>query len=298
MKETFSSDLKRQLCQDTSEEFGISLNRKKSKKPCCCEAFLRAAFSFGGTPDGSVLRSENEAFLEICEFLLISLYDTEAKLKVSSVGKIKALMTEDPSVLSFMMKDGEPLFYEKCPKCGGYFLRGAFLASGTMLDPKKGLHLEIVTQNESSADALAEHLESLDMAAKISKRGEACVIYYKETSKIEDFLTLIGAQSHALKVMEQGIMNDVRNTVNRQNNSENANLSRNIDYTQRLLAAIDSLRESGAFSSLPDKLREAAELREKYPEDTLAQLAERTNGKISKSGLAHRLKKISEIENG
>ena len=93
-------------------------------------------------------------------------------------------------------------------------------------------------------------------------------------------------------------MNDVRNTVNRQNNSENANLSRNIDYTQRLLAAIDSLRESGAFSSLPEKLREAAELREKYPEDTLAQLAERTNGKISKSGLAHRLKKISEIENG
>lgn len=298
MKETFSSDLKRQLCEDTSEEFGISLNRKKSKKPCCCEAFLRAAFSFGGISDGSLLRSENEAFLEICEFLLISLYDTEAKLKISSVGKIKALMTEDPSVLSFMMKDGEPLFHEKCPSCSGYFLRGAFLASGTMLDPKKGLHLEIVTQNEQNALALAEYLESKELSAKFSKRRGSYVTYYKETSKIEDFLTLIGAQSHALKVMEQGIMNDVRNTVNRKNNFDNANLSRNVDYTQRLLTVIEDLKGSGAFSSMPEKLREAAELREKYPDDTLAQLSERTNGKISKSGLAHRLKKIMEFENG
>ena len=93
-------------------------------------------------------------------------------------------------------------------------------------------------------------------------------------------------------------MNDVRNTVNRKNNFDNANLSRNVDYTQRLLTVIEDLKGSGAFSSMPEKLREAAELREKYPDDTLAQLSERTNGKISKSGLAHRLKKIMEFENG
>jgi DNA-binding protein WhiA len=167
-----------------------------------------------------------------------------------------------------------------------------------MLDPKKGLHLEIATQNEQNALALAEYLESKELSAKFSKRRGSYVTYYKETSKIEDFLTLIGAQSHALKVMEQGIMNDVRNTVNRKNNFDNANLSRNVDYTQRLLTVIEDLKGSGAFSSMPEKLREAAELREKYPDDTLAQLSERTNGKISKSGLAHRLKKIMEFENG
>jgi len=289
--------MKTRLCIDTSEDFGISLPYRKHKKPCCCEAFLRAAMIYGSLPDGSMLRSENEAFLEICEFLLISSRNNETNLMVSSRGRVKGLILNDrltsgDDPLTSLPKDRDSLF--KCPACRGYFLRGAFLASGTVLDPEKGLHLEMTVQNEENAEFLSELLTSLDISPKMSERKGAQVVYFKESAKIEDFLTLIGAQSHSLKIMEQSIMRDLRNTINRQNNSDNANLSRNIEYTTKLLDVIEDLRESGSFALLPDKLKEAAELREKYPDDTLSQLAARTNGRISKSGLAHRLKKLSE----
>lgn len=296
MKETFSSELKKELCAKTMDEFGIS-RMAKGKKEESFGAFLKGAFVCGALrkeSGGFVLRSENEAFLEICEFLLISLCDSEAGLKTTSEGRINGISYgKDVPLLSGFSEKIEKVPYEETEiSHPELFLRGAFLAAGTILNPEKGSHLEIVCQTERSAGFVSYLIEEGGISPKTIKRGGSFVVYLKESGKIEDFLTMIGAQSFALEIMDLGIMRDVRNNVNRQNNSDGANLLRNIDYTGRVLDAINSLKTSGRLELLPEKLQSAAKLRETYPDDTLAELSARTGGAVTKSSLARRFARM------
>ena len=179
--------------------------------------------------------------------------------------------------------------------CRTAFLRGAFLAGGSVTDPMKGYHLELATSHYYVGRELPALLREAGFEPKETERKGNHVVYFKHSDHIEDFLTFLGAPVSAMAVMAAKIERDLRGSVNRQVNCDSANLDKTVAAAREQLAAIDRLRDAGRLDSLPDKLREVAALRLAHPEDTLAQLAERCDPPITKSALNHRLRKLVEL---
>ncbi len=185
----------------------------------------------------------------------------------------------------------------KCNSCKKYFLRGAFLASGTVSNPENSYHCEISTSHKGLCDEMTQLLESMQVPPKIVNRGSSMVIYYKGSEKIVDFLQLIGASNAAFEMLNSKIRKDIINNTNRIINCETANISKSVCATREVLDAIEYLEKTGKMEMLPLRLQQAASLRKANPEATLAELSEMTEPPLSKSGLNHRLKKIIEIRN-
>ncbi len=175
------------------------------------------------------------------------------------------------------------------------FCRGAFLTGGSVTDPKLRYHLELVTSHNILTREVVSLLLELDLSAKTASRKSNNIIYFKESTQIEDFLTRIGAPLSTIELMQAKLYKDVRNNTNRQVNCEYANLTRTADAAKIHILAIKKLKSDGKYDSLSDKLKEAAELRLAYPEDSLNTLVSYTNGEITKSGLNHRLNKLVEL---
>ncbi|MEA4833353.1 MAG: DNA-binding protein WhiA [Oscillospiraceae bacterium] len=316
----FSSELKKYICSLVCDSLGISGHRARKKLPeCCSHMFLYAALLFAGeiaTDENEpevrsfYVRSENPAFLEAVAFLFIELYGADAQviptgrigsasMKFVCLGSLQGGFEEIEKILSDFGYDAQKdnfgelsLPAPHCPTCAEWFLRGVFLACGTVLDPKKGYHLEMATPYKKRAENLALFLESLSVWAKRGQRKELYTVYIKDSEKIEDFLTLIGAPSFAMEFMQEKIEREIRNNINRINNYDNANLIKTVDYSSRVMQAIRILRESGRFYTLPDALINAALLREQNPESTLRELCDLSNPPITKSGLNHRFQKL------
>ena len=181
------------------------------------------------------------------------------------------------------------------PCCRAAFLRGAFLAGGSVTDPRKGYHLELATSHHSVSREVLALMRELDQEPKSAQRKGNAVIYFKQSEKIEDFLTCIGAPLAAMEVMNAKLERDLRGKVNRRVNCDAANLDKAVEAAMSQVEAIRRLEGSGTLVTLPDKLREAAALRLAHPEDTLAQLAQRCDPPITKSALNHRLRKLVEL---
>ncbi|MCI9028511.1 MAG: DNA-binding protein WhiA [Lawsonibacter sp.] len=179
--------------------------------------------------------------------------------------------------------------------CRSALLRGAFLAGGSVTDPRKGYHLELATSHHSVSREVLALMRELDQEPKSTQRKGNAVIYFKQSEKIEDFLTCIGAPLAAMEVMNAKLERDLRGKVNRRVNCDAANLDKAVEAAMSQVEAIRRLEGSGTLVTLPDKLREAAALRLAHPEDTLAQLAERCDPPITKSALNHRLRKLVEL---
>lgn len=179
--------------------------------------------------------------------------------------------------------------------CRSALLRGAFLAGGSVTDPRKGYHLELATSHHSVSREVLALMRELDQEPKSAQRKGNAVIYFKQSEKIEDFLTCIGAPLAAMEVMNAKLERDLRGKVNRRVNCDAANLDKAVEAAMSQVEAIRRLEGSGTLVTLPDKLREAAALRLAHPEDTLAQLAERCDPPITKSALNHRLRKLVEL---
>ncbi len=179
--------------------------------------------------------------------------------------------------------------------CRSALLRGAFLAGGSVTDPRKGYHLELATSHHSVSREVLALMRELDQEPKSAQRKGNAVIYFKQSEKIEDFLTCIGAPLAAMEVMNAKLERDLRGKVNRRVNCEAANLDKAVEAAMSQVEAIRRLEGSGTLVTLPDKLREAAALRLAHPEDTLAQLAQRCDPPITKSALNHRLRKLVEL---
>lgn len=176
------------------------------------------------------------------------------------------------------------------------FLRGAFLAGGSVTDPEKRYHLELSTTHPFVSRELPALLSDVGFESKLVKRGQNYVTYFKMSSVIEDFLTKIGAPVAAMRIMNTKIEKDMTNSVNRRVNCDTANVLKTVVAAEEQLHAIKKLRDSGAFESLPDKLREAAEARENSPELSLSELSAAMG--LTKSGLNHRMRKITELADG
>ena len=175
------------------------------------------------------------------------------------------------------------------------FCRGAFLTGGSVTDPESGYHLELATSHNNLSREVVSLLLDLDLSAKLAFRKSNNIIYFKESANIEDFLTRIGAPLSALELMQTKLVKDVRNKINRKVNCEVANMSKTADAAKAQIRAIKIISEHSGLESLSPQLRDAAELRLQNPDISLSELATLTEGKVSKSGLNHRLNKLISI---
>ena len=179
--------------------------------------------------------------------------------------------------------------------CRRSFIRGAFLVSGSVSDPEKGYHLEMVVSQEKTAAYLQEMLVSLGLPAKRIPRKKNFVVYLKESDKISELLALMGAPLALMEWENIRVVKSVRNGINRRVNCEAANIVKTVSAAVKQVEDIAYLEEAGELDSLPDNLLEIARLRLRFPEATLKELGEKLVPPVGKSGVNHRLRKISEI---
>ena len=184
-----------------------------------------------------------------------------------------------------------PIVEDDC--CKTAFLRGAFLAGGSVTDPGKGYHMEVTTTHQSVAretDILMR--EVMNFPPKAASRGGGQVLYLKQSELISDFLTYLGAPVAAMGIMEARLEKELNNKVNRRCNCDDANTSKVVEAAQEQLAAIRVLREAGVMEKLPAKMKQAADARENNPSASLSELAAMMEPPITKPAMNNRMKKL------
>lgn len=184
------------------------------------------------------------------------------------------------------------LLEDEC--CRTAFLRGAFLAGGSVTDPEKRYHLELDTGHAQASREVAALLTEMGFLPHSVRRGGSSVIYFKQSEHIEDLLTTIGAPAAAMDIMTAKVDKEIRNGANRAMNCDMANVNKTIDAALEQKNAIQRLQEKGRLERLPEKLRQTALLRLQYPEMSLSQLAEKCDPPVTKSCMNHRMRKLLE----
>lgn len=179
--------------------------------------------------------------------------------------------------------------------CRMAFLRGAFLSGGSVTDPEKRYHMELCTSHTQASREVSTLLEEIGFLPRSVMRSGNAVIYFKQSEHIEDLLTTIGAPVSAMEIMTAKVNKEISNQANRAMNCDMANVNKTIDASESQTSAIEKLRDRGRLDTLPDKLRQTAELRLAHPELSLQQLAERCDPPVTKSCMNHRMRKILEI---
>ena len=179
--------------------------------------------------------------------------------------------------------------------CRTAFFRGAFLAGGSVTDPAKRYHLELVTSHYNVSRELPVLLQEAGFRPKETTRKSNYMTYFKQSEYIEDFLTAIGAPLAAMEIMNAKLEKNLRGSVNRRVNCDAANLDKAVDAAMEQIAAIRALEKRMDLSELGDKLARTARLRVENPELTLTQLAELCDPPVTKSCLNHRLRKLMEL---
>ena len=179
--------------------------------------------------------------------------------------------------------------------CKRAFLRGVFMAAGSVTNPEKAYHLELAVLSEELAGQIREIISSFMIDAKIARRKKYYVVYIKESSQIVDFLNVTGAHIALMNFENVRIVKEVRNSVNRQVNCETANISKTVNAAARQIEDIKFIQCNMGFGKLRDGLSEMAELRLDYPESPLQELGSMLSKPIGKSGVNHRLRKLSDI---
>lgn len=177
------------------------------------------------------------------------------------------------------------------------YLRGAFLAGGSVNSPETSrYHLEIHSSYEEHNNDICEMMQAFDLNARVHERRNGYIVYLKESEKIADFLSLIGATGSMFRFEDVRIVRDMRNSVNRLVNCENANLNKTIDAASKQIENIRLIERTTGLDSLPEKLKEIAVMRVDNPDVSLKELGEMLpNGGVSKSGVNHRLRKINKM---
>lgn len=179
--------------------------------------------------------------------------------------------------------------------CKRAYIRGAFLGAGSLCDPEKTYHLEFVNQDPSHSQDLKELINLFEMDAKIVKRKRHYVVYLKEGSQIVDLLNIMGAHLALMDLENVRILKEMRNNVNRIVNCETANLNKTVSAAVKHLEDIEYIEQHMGLSSLPRSLEEVARFRVQYTEASLKELGAMLNPPVGKSGVNHRLRKISII---
>ncbi len=290
---SFSSDVKDELIKVLQGE------------EHCRIAELSALFSFyadisGDTCPKVYLSSENAWSFRKCFTLLSKTFNIRA-----NDGKNGADNSRNGIELSSLEADTEALLKKLCIEnpmllldkdcCKRAYLRGAFLGSGFINDPSKSYHFEILTADEEHARLLTYLFSCFNIAARHSVRKKYHVIYIKEAEAVSDALSVLGAHKSMMGLANARIEKNVRNNTNRRINCDIANVSRSVNAASKQIEDIQFIRKKIGLDALPDSLREMALIRVEYPEESFADLGNRLNPPVGKSGVNHRLRKISEF---
>ena len=268
---SFSADVK-------SELLG-----KIPKNKCCRLAECTAIFLFCAKSAKKAARME--------DFL--------ASMGPSLAGKCFTLAEKSFSMEKVFISANAPLERTRLEKacCKRAFLRGAFLACGSMSDPSKGYHLEFAARTVQNAELLSLLASEFDIDLKISERPRGVGAYVKDSEAIVAMLAVLEASLAVMEMENSRIVKEVRNSVNRKVNCEAANIGKTIAASSSQIDDIRRLKESGHFSALPATLREIAELRLAWPELSLGELGALADPPIGKSGVNHRLRRLAELAN-
>ena len=287
----------------------------------CALAELSAIFTASGIfypVDGRTvigLRTENVLVAKTGFSLMKKLFGTAARVSVKERNQghrghlytivledaqaaekmIRALKLEDAVSrmdLTVRISDRNLLQSECCRKA---FLRGVFLASGSLSDPEKIYHLELVADSVEFAEEIQDVMYTFGLNAKTVERKGRSVVYLKEGNQIVDFLGLIQASISLLNFENTRVLKDVRNNVNRSVNCETANLGKTISAAVRELHDIEKIDQLFGLDRLPGALREVAYARLQHPDISLKELGEMLDPPLGKSGINHRMRKIHEI---
>ncbi len=306
-RSSYSARMKDTLCKRSAHEFGLDITPGTKVTgqcgKCCAMAFFYGVtlFSRRLQRDTMTLTIENETLLEICTYILIHHFLAAPDVRqITKSGKTRFEVTFGRELVGTELyerlcdEDKDLSFACSCEDCPRYFIRGAFLASGTISDPEVDYRAEFILKEGSSAKALADFLGE-EFAPKVTKRRADYVLYIKGRTRVETLCTVIGAEAVSLDIMLKSIEKERMNDLNRTGNFESANMSKTVNASVSVRLAIKKLRESGRFDTLPPDLREIAELREEYPEASLTLLASLCKSGLSRSGINHKLKKLVEL---
>lgn len=291
-----------------SSEVKEELSRHLGKSRHCQIAELAALIAFDGKVQISesgcdlFLDSENELLNTKYELLLKKLFDfcngekEEAERRQQKIYETVKMWDEDHQIPMITETVNGLLLLQSC--CKRAYIRGAFLAGGSISDPNKSYHFEIVCRTEPQAEQLRDTINSFDMDAKIVERKKHFVVYLKEGAQIVDILNVMEAHVALMNLENVRILKEMRNSVNRKVNCETANISKTVNAAVKQLEDITYIKETSGLDSLPDNLKEIALLRLDYPEAPLKELGTYLDPPVGKSGVNHRLRKISEIADG
>ena len=206
--------------------------------------------------------------------------------------KATKLLTDDGEIGENLNVVGNVVVQNPC--CRRAFLRGAFLASGSISDPEKSYHFEIVCATEPKAKQIQSIMATFDVEAKIVIRKKYYVVYIKEGNQIVDMLNVMEAHLSLMELENIRIVKEMRSNVNRQVNCETANINKTVSAAMKQIADIEYIRDTVGFESLPPGLAEIARVRLEKPDATLKELGEELEPPVGKSGVNHRLRKLCE----
>ena len=273
------------------------------KKPCCrksfaCGLLINACFD---EKKNATVRQKYAESAEVCAEVIRDRYGKASEVRSFGVSghRFWDLTFFAPSFFKQQMKiaSGEfsawsDLLDPACDGCRSTFLRGLFLSCGTVNDPHKNFHLELILGSEAVTDFVSKALEAFGYAPRRIKRAHGIGLYYKDGASVEDLLTLMGAQVTVFEVINSRIEREIRNNENRATNCVAKNIEKTISASAKQMDAINLLMERGKLERLPEHVRTTAMLRYRNPDATLDELAFLHDPPISKSGLNHRLQRI------
>lgn len=306
---SFSSNVKGEICRYTD------LTKEEALAELSAIMKVSGTISFSDRSLNFRITTENPASARLAFTLLKEHFKIHAKLMVKKSNSLKknnlymVVITEDMGVRELLketgiLKDDEDILsldYRidrkllSTEQCKRTYIRGAFIGGGSISNPEKTYHLEFVTHNLEYAEDLSKLINEFGLNSKVIQRKSSFIVYLKEGEQIIDLLNIIGAHTSLLELENIRIMKEMRNNVNRLVNCETANLSKTVNAAVRQVESIKLIQREIGLARLPKNLRDVAELRLNYPDESLKELGEMLDPPVGKSGINHRLRKIEKI---
>lgn len=300
-----------------SSEVKEELSRQFQKSRHCQIAEIAAVLGFAGKVEESVLQVYTENLSLARKYFMLMKKTFHADVKIA-VRQSRAIHRNRVFVISLTQPEevkkvlqavkwqdeegrdirGKELAHGLLVQngcCRRAFIRGAFLSAGSMSDPEKSYHFEIVCSTQEKAEQLMEIINSFEIDAKIVLRKKSYVVYVKEGAQIVDMLNIMEAHVALMNLENVRILKEMRNSVNRQVNCETANINKTVNAAVKQVQDINYIQETVGLDSLPENLREIAEVRLQYPEAPLKELGTFLEPTVGKSGVNHRLRKLCEM---
>lgn len=301
---SYASDVKKELTT-------LEVHKENAKAELMALIRMNGSISLANRKIILNIQTENPAIARRIYKLILEFYEVESKLVVRKKMKLnknnvyvvrianqaQAILDDLGIFDNYQIVERVPIELLKDDSQVRSYLRGAFLAGGSVNNPETSrYHLEIYSLYEEHNDMISEMMNKYELNSRTTNRRSGYITYLKEAEKIANFLQLIGATNAMLKFEDVRIMRDMRNSVNRLVNCENANMNKVANASTKQISNIQFIDDTVGLDKLPEKLYEVAITRMKMPEVSLKELSESLpSGAISKSGINHRLRKINEF---